>query len=321
MNLFDMPLEELKAYKPALTKENDFNEFWEATLKESKAQPINAEVVPRNYPISQVNVYDVYFDGFKNSKIYARYVLPKNADKENKVPAVVFFHGYNWNSYVISDVLKYSIMGYGVLIVDVRGQNVKSPDHNHYDNGGAAGWMTNGILNPYNYYYRYVYMDCVRAVDFIANREEIDEEKIAVHGSSQGGALSIAAGALSDKVKIVLTDVPYLCHFKRSVQLYLDSPYKEIYHYFKIHDSLHKTEEQVYRTLSYFDCMNLGTKIKADVLASVGLEDVTCPPSTVFAAYNHMNTNKEIRVYPEFGHGGFNQQEEEKIAFLKTRFK
>jgi cephalosporin-C deacetylase len=321
MNLFDMSLEELKVYKPTLTKQEDFDRFWEETLKEAKAQPINAKVAHQSYPVEQVRVYDVFFDGFKNSKIYARYVLPRYANGENKVPAVVFFHGYNWNSYVISDVLKYSIMGYAVLIVDVRGQNVNSPDHNHYDNGGASGWMTNGVLNPYNYYYRYVYMDCVRAIEFIAGREEIDENRIAVHGGSQGGALSIAAGALSDKVKIVLTDVPFLCHFRRSVQLYQGSPYSEIYHYFKIHDSLHKTEEQLYNTLSYFDCMNLGKRIKADVLASVGLEDTVCPPSTVFAAFNHMNTYKEMRVYHEFGHGGFNQHEEEKVAFLKERFK
>jgi len=31
--LYDMPLEELKKYKPALTKQKDFDEFWEKSLK------------------------------------------------------------------------------------------------------------------------------------------------------------------------------------------------------------------------------------------------------------------------------------------------
>ena len=50
---------------------------------------------------------------------------------------------------------------------------------------------------------------------------------------------------------------------------------------------------------------------------SVGLEDTICPPSTCFAAYNHINAKKEIRIYPDYGHGGFSEQEEERLVFLK----
>lgn len=320
MNLFDMPLEKLRTYKPDLTKENDFNAFWKKTINESEEQELNMKLTPVDYPIDEVKVFNVNFDGFQNSRIQSRYVLPSNASKDNKVPALILIHGYNYNNYVVSNVLHYTLMGYAVLMVDVRGQSVNSPDHNNYINGGSAGWMTNGILDPDNYYYRYAYMDCVRAVEFIKSREEIDSDKIAVEGGSQGGGLSLAVGALSKDVKVVLSDVPYLCHFRRSIELYNSSPYSEIYHYFKIHDSLHKTEDQVYKTLSYFDGMNLATMIEADVLISVGLEDTVCPPSTVFAAYNHLETEKEIRVYPEYGHGGFQQQSEEKINFLKKRF-
>ena len=319
MNLFDLPLKELRTYQPELTREKDFA-AWEKTRQESVQQPLNARLVPVDYIVEQVKVYELFFDGFQNSRIHGRYILPREAGKDRQVPVIIRFHGYNWNNVVISDILKFPLMGYGVLLLDVRGQSVKSPDHNHYENGGAAGWMTKGILNPYNYYYRYVYMDCVRGIDFLMSREEVDKERIAVEGGSQGGGLALAAGALSDKVKVVLADIPYLCHFRRAVELYESSPYSEIYHYFKIHDSLHRTEDQVYRTLSYFDGMNLAPWIKADVLMSVGLEDTVCPPSTVFAAYNHLKTNKEIRVYPEYGHGGFNQHNEEKLFFLKERF-
>ncbi len=315
-----MPLEKLKEYKPELSKENDFETFWSKTIAESKEQKLNAELIPVDYPIDVVKVFDLYFDGFKNSRIYGRYVLPQNANIDNKVPAVVMYHGYNYNNIVISNVLHYTLMGYAVLMLDVRGQNIKSPDHNPYENGGPSGWMTNGILNPDNYFYRFAYMDCVRAVEFIKTRDEINTDKIAIEGGSQGGGLSLAVGALSNDVKVVLADIPYLCHFRRAIELYDGSPYDEIYHYFKVHDSLHKTEDQVYRTLSYFDNMNLASMIKGDVLISVGLEDTVCPPSTAFAAFNHLKTEKEIRVYPEYGHGGFNQHGEEKITFLKKRF-
>ncbi|WP_139905777.1 acetylxylan esterase [Clostridium thermarum] len=320
MNLFDLPIEELREYKPELTKEKDFDDFWEGILAESDKYPLNDEVKPAAYPIDTIKVYDIYFDGFRNSRIHGRLVLPKGASAENKVPVVVYYHGYNWNNLVISHAFKFTVMGYGCLMMDVRGQDVESPDHNHYGNGGACGWMTKGILDHNNYYYLYAFMDSVRAIEFIKTREEIDVNKIAVEGGSQGGGLSLAVGALSKDVKVVMADIPYLCHFRRSVRLSTEGPYNEIYHYFKIHDSLHRTEDQVYRTLSYFDGMNLATRIKAKTLISVGLEDTVCPPSTCFAAYNHINAEKEIRVYPEYAHGGFTAHEEEKIAFIKKIF-
>ena len=315
-----MPLEEMRKYKPELSRDEDFDSFWKQTIAASKEQELNVEINPVDYPVEKVKVSDLYFDGFKNSRIYGRYILPANASADNQVPAVLMYHGYNYNNVVISNILHYSLMGYAVLLLDLRGQNPQSPDHNNYENGGPSGWMTNGILNPYNYYYRFAYMDCVRAVDLIKNREEIDSSRIAVEGGSQGGGLSLAVGALSKDVSVVLADIPYLSHFRRAIELYEGSPYDEIYHYFKIHDSLHKTEEQVYKTLSYFDCMNLAPMIRADVLISVGLEDTVCPPSTAFAVYNHLDTEKEIRVYPEYGHGGFNLHSEEKVMFLKKRF-
>ncbi len=49
--------------------------------------------------------------------------------------------------------------------------------------------------------------------------------------------------------------------------------------------------------------------------------DMICPPSTVFAAYNHLNAPKEIRVYRYNEHeGGGPHHSLEKIRFLKARW-
>jgi cephalosporin-C deacetylase len=34
----------------------------------------------------------------------------------------------------------------------------------------------------------------------------------------------------------------------------------------------------------------------------IGLQDSTTPPSTVFAAYNHLPGKKEMLIYPDYGH-------------------
>jgi cephalosporin-C deacetylase len=58
-------------------------------------------------------------------------------------------------------------------------------------------------------------------------------------------------------------------------------------------------------TLAYFDGMNLATRANAPALYSTALMDDICPPSTVFAAYNHLPVeNKRISVYEFNGHNG-----------------
>ena len=34
----------------------------------------------------------------------------------------------------------------------------------------------------------------------------------------------------------------------------------------------------------------------------IGLMDAVCPPSTQFAAYNKIRSEKELLIYPDFGH-------------------
>lgn len=318
MRLYDLPLNALREYQPEIEKKVDFDRFWDDSLAESAAQGLNAEMERVPYPVDAVECFKVRFDGFRNSRITARYIRPARASASGAAgtfPAIVVFHGYNWNSLTVAGALKYALMGRSVLLVDTRGQNIQSPDLAKYPNGGASGWMTLGIFDPQSYYYRNVYMDSVRAVDFILSLPETDVRRVAVEGGSQGGALALAAGALNPRVSRVLSDVPYLCHFRRAVELSTEGPYGEISHYFRIHDPLHATEDDVYGTLSYFDCCNLAERIRGECLLSVGLEDTICPPSTVFAAYNRIRAPKEIRVYPDFGHGGSALHEEEKIAF------
>jgi cephalosporin-C deacetylase len=77
----------------------------------------------------------------------------------------------------------------------------------------------------------------------------------------------------------------------------------------------------VLETLAYFDVAILGRRAKAPALFSVGLMDATCPPSTVYAAYNAYGGPKEIREYPYNDHeGGQGFHEVEKLRWLAERF-
>lgn len=317
MTIIDLSLEELKKYKPKLTLKDDFDAFWDETKKQSATQPINGELVAYDYPIEEVKAYNAYYDGFNGARINGWYILPKNASKDCKVPVIIHYHGYGGNKGYICDYLKWVIQGYAVLAVDTRGQGPATGDAAVYSRGAMRGWMTLGILDKNEYYYRNAYMDCVRAIDFVCDREEIDTDRIGIYGESQGGGLTIAVAALDSRPKFAMPIYPYLCHYKRAIEMYQAGPYSEIFDYFRMYDPEMKTQDQVYGTLSYFDGMNLGTRIKCPVLMAIGLVDTVCPPSTTFAVYNHMTCEKDLKLYPHHGHVPLPFHDEAMIAYAR----
>jgi cephalosporin-C deacetylase len=206
--------------------------------------------------------------------------------------------------------------------MDTRGQGSvwregDTPDV--LETGSSAqvpGFMTRGILSPETYYFRRLYIDGMRAVEAAQEHPLVDVDRIAVTGGSQGGGVALAVAGLMPEIPVVMPDVPFLCDFKRATQLVDSHPYHEIVQYCRVHRD---KVEQVFNTLSYFDGMNFAKRAKATALFSTALMDETCPPSTVFAAYNHYEGSKQIRVYPFNQHdGGGVHHLYEKIKFLRS---
>ena len=296
MPSIDMPLEQLRQYKPSLYREPDFDEFWNSTISEALAQPFNAELIPYDLPAAGLQCYAVRFDGYKGGRIAGWYVRPMS---RGKFPGVCVYHGYSGRAPRPLDLISYASQGMCVLSMDCRGQNGQSQDALVADEGQHSGWMTKGIRHPKQYYFRYVYADAVRALQLLARRDEVDETRIAVTGGSQGGALSLAASALSDIPILSLPDVPFLCDFRRAIAITPAGPYPEIPNFLKQFPHLH---EQAIRTLSYCDNMNLAPRIQCRTVIANGLWDDICPPSTIFGAYHHITAEKQMEIYPFHKH-------------------
>jgi cephalosporin-C deacetylase len=143
----------------------------------------------------------------------------------------------------------------------------------------------------------------------------VDPQRIAATGGSQGGAITIAVSGLVPDLAAAMPDVPFLCHFRRAIGLTDQHPYEEIVRYLSVHRD---HEERVLKTLDYFDGVNFAARSTVRALYSTALMDMTCPPSTVFAAYNRLNAPKDIRVYRFNDHeGGGSHHQLEKVRFLK----
>jgi len=315
---FDMPLEQLRAYLPDREEPPDFDTFWQQTLAEAAGFALDTLFEPVDYGLRTVEAFDVTFSGYAGQPIKGWLLLPQQ--RHEPLPRVVEYIGYGGGRGFPTDWLVWSSAGYAHLVMDTRGQGSSWQQGDTADpepegsNPHYPGYLTRGILDRRTYFYRRVFTDAVRAVEAARTHPAVDTERIAVTGGSQGGGIALAVGGVEPGVSVLMPDVPFLCHFRRATEITDAAPYSEIVRYCQAHrDKL----DAVFRTLSYFDGVNFAARSHAQALFSVALMDLVCPPSTVFAAYNHYAGPKELRVYRYNDHeGGGTYQTLEKVKFL-----
>jgi len=315
MPSIDWPLEKLVDYKPDLTLQEDFNQFWDDSLSASGKVDLNVEFTEVEDFLPMARVYDVAFDGADGVRVRGWFLTPREV--KEPLPAVVQFIGYSGGREYPHALAPHVLNGFCAFILDSRGQGGNTGMRLDTSHGGERGFITHGILDKSEYYFRHFYLDTVRAVEVVAGRSEVDGGRIAAIGGSQGGALTIACAGLSDKVAVMAPDVPWLSHFRRSVDIAV-GPYEEITSFMK---RFPQEIETAFMTLSYFDNMNLVTRTQVrSAYYSVGLCDDICPPSTVFASYNHLpeGVEREIEVYPFNKHeGGGSLHQQRKLQWLR----
>jgi cephalosporin-C deacetylase len=323
--LFDLPLSELRLYKPDRDEPDDFDSFWAATLADARSHPLEPHFEPIDVGLATVDVADVTFAGFGGQPIKGWFLAPHDVAaspfaKSGRLPCVVEYIGYGGGRGRPLDWLLPPSAGYAHLVMDLRGQGSswRAGDTPDPESGAATGqfpgYATRGIADPETYYYRRLMTDAVRAVEAARAHPLVETTRVAVEGISQGGGLALAAAGLVPDLLLTMTDVPFMCHWRRATEITDSDPYHEVVRYCKIHRD---QTDRVFRTLSYFDGVNFAARAKSPALFAVALMDTTCPPSTVFAAYNHYAGPKEIEIYPFNGHeNGESIQAERKMRRL-----
>ena len=291
-------------------KQADFDKFWE----DAKAQLYKIEMKENLIEITKKSsakckVYFVEFqsvpDGLEGDPVVVRgYYLEPQDGKPH--PVIMHFMGYDTMGSKVScpsgnsgEFAEFYLSHRGQYInrapASLRGDGIDQDFTNIY-----GDWFAFNFGNKDGYYYRGAFMDCVQAIRFMATRATSDMKNLFAEGSSQGGALTYAAAALSDyEFAAIAPCVTFLGDYPD---------------YFKIVSWPGDTaksaakkagisDEEMYKFLSYFDTKNLATRISCPVIASSNLQDGTCPPHTNLAPYNNLlSTDKEIHFYPLLQH-------------------
>lgn len=303
-------LREYQAYRPEVPKPEDLDAFWEGCLLQSKKIPLALQVKAGETGNAAVEGYEIWYDGCDGSRIHG--VVTKPAHPSGKLPTIVHYHGYGGNGGDFSSFCDFNALGYAVLSIDMRGQGGQSENRYAYSCGEERIAM--GATDPQEYYMKWLLLDCVRAIDVACTFDFVDPDFLCVMGGSQGGGISVTMAALDGRVKACVCDIPSNSDIIRRIEG-SHGMYTELTRFIAAHPAC---KEQVYRTVGYFDTINLAERIKAPVFASVGLLDEVCPAKMFYATYNRITAPKQIVPYPEVGHAVTPEHHQKKLAYFRS---
>jgi cephalosporin-C deacetylase len=318
--LVDLRPEELFQWRGLNPRPKDHDAYWERALAELDAVQPDVELRPSIFTASFADCFDLYFTGVRGARIHAKYVRPKKARAPDKAPAVFFFHGYSGAADDWTRFLPYAAEGIAVAAIDVRGQGGLSEDTGNSVRGNTLqGQFIRGLDDePDNLLMRHIYLDTAQIVRIVAAFDEIDADRLGATGGSQGGGLTIACAALEPRIKRAFAAYPFLSDYKRVWELDLaKDAYAELRLYFRRFDPRHERDDETFTRLGYVDVQFLAPRIKADFIMLTGLMDTVCPPSTQFATYNKITSNKKVYFYHDFGHENLPDSDDMLFNFMK----
>ena len=315
-------------------KQPDFDEFWANAKKQLESielKPNLIEITAKSTAKCKVYLVEIPSvpDGPEGEPVIVRgYYLEPQDGKPH--PVMMHFYGYDTIGNYVScpganggDYAEFYLSHRGQYInrapAKLRGDGLAMDFSNIY-----GDWFAFQFGDKNGYYYRGAFMDCVQAVRFMATRPTSDMNNLFGEGSSQGGALSYAAAALSDyPFTAIAPCVAFLGDFPDYFQI-VSWPGNTAKTAWKAYTSTHSglTEADMYAFLSYFDTKNLATRIQCAVIACSGLQDTTCPPHTNTAPFNNLPvSDKVMYYYPELGHQIPRNWPNLYMAFFKERIK
>ena len=296
---------------PTVEHPADFSDFWSKAKEEAAAIPLDAtmDLIPERCT-EKVNVYHVSFQNFRTrSRIYGILSIPA---KEGKYPALLKVPGAGVRPYH-ADIAT-AEQGIIVLEIGIHGVPVNMDPEVYGDLGSSAlsGYWSYNMDHRDRYYYKRVYLGCVRANDFLTGLPQFDGVNLGVSGGSQGGALSIITAALDPRVKFLAAYYPALS----DVTGYLKGRAGGWPHMFDKNNLPYNNLKEKIETMKYYDVVNFARQVKVPGFYSWGFNDETCPPTSMYAAYNVITAPKELFLALETGHWTYPEQREKFSSWM-----
>ncbi|MGB3616861.1 MAG: acetylxylan esterase [Catalinimonas sp.] len=300
--------------RPTVENPADFDAFWSAAKAELAEIPVGAKLtlLPEQ-STGDYNTYHLRLNNWhranrsvKQSHFYGILTVPK---APGRYPALLTVPGAGVRPYGPDQRASGALI---TLAVGIHGIPVTMEPHVYRDlsDGALMSYNRLGMENRDDYYYKRVYLGCVRAVDFLTSMDQYDGEHLAVTGGSQGGALSIVTAALDDRVRYLAAFYPALSDMTG----YLEGRAGGWPHVFKEWDR--EQNPGWLRTAPYYDVVNFARRLQRPGWYSWGFNDNVCPPTSMYAAYNAVTAPKQLHLFEETAHWTYPEQQQDATKWL-----
>lgn len=300
--------------KKSTVAPSGFDAYWDSAIRELKS-------VDPQYKVTRVDSlctakrdgYIVEMTSIKNLTIKGYYFVPK---EKKTYAAILNLPGYGYGfeyldefRNVEEDVIE--------LAICVRGHGISKDAFN--TEFPAPGFIGYNICDVDKIGYRQIYMDCIRAVQFLLSRDEVDTSKIGVVGGSQGGGLALmTAGLMPNSVKACAYFDPFPTDLRNHI-LTRTMIKDEVKSYLKYYNNACDLEHAL-NTFDFLDTSHFAKNITCPTFYATALLDDDCTPRIGFVAYNKIESKKEFKVFPEDSHIGESNWKKDAMSFFKKQF-
>jgi cephalosporin-C deacetylase-like acetyl esterase len=301
--------------QPTQVNPPDFDAFWDAERKRLAALPIDAKWTPlSDYGNASVNCWQVNLQNVGltagTSRLYGILCMPR---AEGKYPAVLAVPGAGVRPY--RGIPELAARGLITFQIGIHGIPVIQPQevYDSLSSGGLSGYPTFGLDSRERYYYRRVYVGTLRANDFLTSLPQWDGRNLGVTGGSQGGALALVTAGLDRRVTRLVAYYPALS----DVTGYLSQRAGGWPHMFRATEgpNVHRDDAKI-NTTRYYDVVNFARRVTVPGFYSWGFNDETCPPTSMYSAYNVITAPKRLILAYDTGHRTTQEQVDEGIDWL-----
>jgi cephalosporin-C deacetylase-like acetyl esterase len=296
--------------QPTQVEPADFDAFWAAGKADLAKVPIDARMTL--LPDACTSTVDVYHVSFRtvgpkgpiSARIYGILCQPR---APGRYAAILKVPGAGVRPYAGDPEL--ASRGAIVLEIGIHGipVNLAKEVYDELGAGALNGYWLYNLDDRDHYYYRRVYLSCVRANDFLTSLPNWDGQRLLVMGASQGGQLTLATAALDPRVTGLAATHPAFCDVSGELHgraggwphPFMPQPDGS--------PSAQATPAKI-ATATYYDIANFARRIRVPGYYNWGYNDETCPPTPAYAIYNEVTAPKTLGLTLEMGHSYSTEQ-------------
>ncbi|MBF0954178.1 MAG: acetylxylan esterase [Atopobium sp.] len=298
-------LEDARSYRGAWLRPSNFESFWETSV--AFAQNAQVESVVELPSATQAATFKrITFTSTDQTQLSARVILPATASAAElttaELPAVVLFSDLGRGVRSWLHLLRFSALGMPVVALEARPCEASLKDA--WRGVLTAEELAHALINPDDAASSTLKQLIDDALVTTAVASRFLERTTVIWGEGLGGSQALFAAALLPKeVSATMALNPLFADNAttlRSVVGCGDTP----------------QSDAAIDAVGLLDSACAAELVCVPALIGTALLDQSAPTEGTFALYNRLTGQKEMRVYPKFGHERINQFENEQINYL-----